>query len=104
MPGRPPSAATGLRSLAPDESLQTDLPFKLLVYRDAQSPTDCLVELWVQPHGRAWPHLAGFTVTLQLTDQTHQQTTNPWGVAALEHIPFNQLDNLIITVIGKLGD
>lgn len=86
-----------LLALAPDESLQSDIPFKLLVYRDAQSPTDCLVEVWVQPHGRAWPHLAGFTVTLQLLDRSHQQTTNAWGVAAFERIPINQLGNLVIT-------
>ncbi|MBX3056563.1 MAG: hypothetical protein KF770_08835 [Anaerolineae bacterium] len=88
-----------LLALEPDESLQSDIPFKLLVYRDAQSPTDCLVEVWVQPHGRAWPHLAGFTVTLQLPDHTNQQTTNPWGVATFPHIPVNGLAALSITII-----
>ncbi|GIK54862.1 MAG: hypothetical protein BroJett015_05250 [Chloroflexota bacterium] len=87
-----------LLTLKPDQSLLTNIPFKLLVYRDAESATDCLVELWVQPHGRAWPHLAGFTVILQLPDQAHQQTTNAWGVAAFEHIPVSQLNHLVITV------
>lgn len=86
-----------LLALEPDQSLQTDIPFKLLVYRDAESAADCLVEVWVQPHGRAWPHLAGFTVTLQLPSHTHQQTTNAWGAAAFERIPINQLGNLVIT-------
>lgn len=87
-----------LLALEPDQSLQTDIPFKLLVYRDAESTADCLVEVSVQPHGRAWPHLAGFTVTLQLPNHTHQQTTNAWGAAAFEHIPIPALNNLVITV------
>ncbi len=91
--------ATLLLALEPDQSLQTDVPFKLLAYRDAQSPTDCLVEVWVQPHGRAWPHLAGFTVTLHLPNQTHQQITNPWGVATFPHIPIITLEVLILTVV-----
>lgn len=104
MPVRAPTTddryAELLLSLEPDESLQTDLPFKLLVCRDAQSPADCLVEVWVQPHGRAWPHLAGFTVTLQLPDQTHQQSTNPWGVASFAQIPVKHLSNLTIVITG----
>ncbi|MCL4264124.1 MAG: hypothetical protein KJ069_12955 [Anaerolineae bacterium] len=87
-----------LLALEPTEELQADLPLKVLVYRDALAPTDCLVEVWVQPHGRAWPHLAGFVVTLQLPDRTHQQITNPWGVAAFEHIPIDNLDTVTLTI------
>ncbi len=87
-----------LLALEPDETLQAELPFKVLVYRDAQSPTDCLVEVWVQPHGRAWPHLAGYTVTLGLPNHTHQQITTPWGVAAFPHIPIHELDSLVLTI------
>ncbi|HRQ36515.1 MAG TPA: hypothetical protein PLD25_01195 [Chloroflexota bacterium] len=104
IPLRTPSAEERytelLLALEPDESLQTDLPFKVLVYRDAQAPDSCLVEIWVQPPDRAWPHLAGFTVTLHLPEHTQQQTTNPWGVAAFPHIPIRHLDALTLTITG----
>jgi hypothetical protein len=85
-------------ALEPPGELQAELPFKLMVYKDSQTPTECLVEVWVQPPARAWPRLAGFIVTLQLPEPTFQKTTNPWGVAAFEHIPVDALNNLVIIV------
>lgn len=85
-------------ALEPEEGLQVEFPFKVMVYRDSQTPIECLVEVWVQPPDRAWPQLAGFTVTLHLPESTYQQITNPWGVAAFAHIPVDTLNNLIIAV------
>jgi len=87
-------------ALEPEKDLQAKIPFKLLVYKDNQTPTECLVEVWVQPPDRTWPQLAGFIVTLQRADQSYEQTTNPWGVATFTQIPIQTLDTLSITIIA----
>lgn len=78
-------------SLEPAEGLQAEIPFRLAVYRDAQRPELCLVEVTAEPPGRAWPDLAGITIRLAWPGGERQAVTDVWGLASFEDVPLESL-------------
>lgn len=86
-----------LLALDPEEQpgLET-FPLGLTVYRDAQQPDFCLLEVLVQPPDREWPALAGMTVTLDGLAPPRSAQTDAWGLAVFEDVPIAALPDLRI--------
>lgn len=74
------------------------IPFTLVAYQDSQEPASSLVEVTVQPPGKSWPELSGYHVSLGYADQSHQATTDAWGVVSFANIPVSYLPQLVIGV------
>jgi hypothetical protein len=90
--------AERLYQLDSGDVLDSDLPIRLTVYRDSESPENCLVEVAVSPAGRSWPQLGGIIVALELPEGRREQQTNNWGVTAFAPVPVDELSELLIEV------
>ena len=87
-----------LLQLEPQTSMQSELPFRMVAYRDAQNPEMALVEITWMPPGREWPDLAGATVIFSFNDKKRQETTDSWGLAIFENIPVSDLPTMTVQI------
>lgn len=80
--------------------------FTLDAYADSQTAGDgaesaesnCLLEVTVEPPGKAWPDLADSTVTIILGDQQHSQQTDSFGLASFAGLPTAALGTLELAI------
>lgn len=82
------------------DELAADWPGAIAIYRDAHSPSACLVEVTVEPPGRSWPDLAGIEVVLVIDQEQRNATTDPWGLASFEDVPVTALATMGIAIRG----
>ena len=87
-----------LYELQPEQLPATIIPIRLIAFRDTLHPEQCLLEVTVIPPGVNWPHLGGYTVTLQLGQDCLMQTTDAWGVAAFVDIPLVRLSEVALLI------
>jgi hypothetical protein len=87
-----------LYELQPQQLPPTPLPFKMTLYRDAQQPLQCLVEVLVMPPGVHWPNLGGYIVTLQIGETVMTQTSDAWGAVAFAALPLARVGEITLIV------
>ncbi len=84
--------------LDPTDLPQSDLPFTITAFRDAQMTDNCLVEVRVQPPEQSWPTLSGKKVNLKMSTQTIAGTTDAWGLAVFNDVRITNLATATIEI------
>lgn len=87
-----------LLNLEPAIAPDLDLPINMAVYRDAQQPETCLVEVVIKPPDQSWPDLGGRLVILNAAGQTRETISDAWGIATFEGVRLDDLSKTTITV------
>lgn len=85
-------------SLKPNESMQSEFPATISIFRDNEEPSACLIEVAVAPENRTWPDLAGIEVTFSVDDDERTAITDPWGLVSFADIPIERLGDMSIDI------
>ena len=72
--------------------------FTLDAYRDSAETTNCLLEITVEPPGKAWPDLADSIVNVSAGSYAQQEQTDAFGQASFENVPITELASLELAI------
>lgn len=87
-----------LFQLSSDQLPGDTVPLTISAYRDNQQDGVCLVEVNVEPPGKAWPELADIEVNLSTRVQNEKSVTDEWGTAVFPTVQTSQLGSLRLMV------
>lgn len=77
------------------------VPLKVAAFKDNEVEGVALVEINVEPPGKAWPDLANYEVNLTTHSQQESAMTNEWGTAVFPSVNIQYLGTLKLQVIFR---